>query len=99
MNAYLIDTHLLVPRSRSSAKVKVRYQGPISKDRCFGGISVSQTHLVIQCTLAWIDPGHIVFALSVCHLHGIYSFCLQTFLVLTLNSIDTHFDTSTTDNF
>ena len=27
MKAYLINTHLLVPRSRSSAKVKVRYQG------------------------------------------------------------------------
>ena len=30
MKAHLIDTHLLVPRSRSSAKVKVKYQGHVS---------------------------------------------------------------------
>ena len=29
MKAHLIDTHLLVPRSRSSAKVKVIYQGHV----------------------------------------------------------------------
>ena len=46
MEAHLIDTHLLVPRSRSSAKVKVKYQGHISQKRMFGRISVSQTHLV-----------------------------------------------------
>ena len=31
MKAHLIDSHLLVPRSRSSAKVKVEYQGYISQ--------------------------------------------------------------------
>ena len=31
MKAHLIDTHLLVPRSRSSAKVKVKYQGHVSQ--------------------------------------------------------------------
>ena len=50
MKAHLISTHLLVPRSRSrsSAKVKVEYQGytHFSKNGSFGGISVSQTHLV-----------------------------------------------------
>ena len=48
MKAHLIDTHLLVPRSRSPAKVKVKYQGHICKKKngCFGGISVSQTHFV-----------------------------------------------------
>ena len=50
MKAYLINMHLLVPRSRSSAKVKVRYIGHISKKKKkngrFGGIRVSQTHLV-----------------------------------------------------
>ena len=47
MKAYLIDTHLPVPRSRSSAKIKVKYQGHVSqKNGCFGGISVPQTHLV-----------------------------------------------------
>ena len=47
MKAHLIDTHLLVPRSRSSAKVKVKYQGDVSQKMGGGeGISVSQTHLV-----------------------------------------------------
>ena len=49
MKANLIDTHLLVSRSRSSATVKVKYQGHfLKKNGCFGGImiSVSQTHLV-----------------------------------------------------
>ena len=50
MNAHLIDTHLLVPRSRSSAKVKGQISGScFSKDGCFGSISVSQTHLVFIC--------------------------------------------------
>ena len=31
MKAHLIDTHLLVPRSRSSAKVEVKYQGHVSQ--------------------------------------------------------------------
>ena len=31
MKAYLINMHLLVPRSRSAAKVKVKYKGYISQ--------------------------------------------------------------------
>ena len=31
MKAYFINTHLLVPRSWSSAKVKVKYQGHVSQ--------------------------------------------------------------------
>ena len=47
MKAHLIDIHFLVPRSRSSAKVKVKYQGHVSqKIGVSGGSSVSQTHLV-----------------------------------------------------
>ena len=43
MKAHLIDTHLLVLRSRASAKVKVKYQGHVSqKMGVSGGISVSQ---------------------------------------------------------
>ena len=46
MKAYLINMDLLVPRSRSSAKVKVKYKGNTSqKNGRFGGIRVSQTHL------------------------------------------------------
>ena len=52
MKAHLIDTHLLVPRSRSSAKVKVKYQGHVfQKMGVSGGISVSQTYLVFPSTL------------------------------------------------
>ena len=50
MKAHLINMHLLVPRSRSSVKVRVVCQGQgrismlhFSKNGCFGGISVSQT--------------------------------------------------------
>ena len=47
MKAYLINMHLLVLKSRSSAKVKVKYEGYISqKNGRFGGIRVSQIHLV-----------------------------------------------------
>ena len=47
MKSHLINRHLLIPRSKSSAKVKVKYKGYISqKNGRFGGIRVSQTHLV-----------------------------------------------------
>ena len=46
---YVINMHLLVPSSRSSEKVKVKYKGYISKTNGrFGSIRVSQTHLVLQ---------------------------------------------------
>ena len=46
MKAYLINMHLLVPRSRSSAKVKVIYKGYVSQKMAVsGGICVSQTNL------------------------------------------------------
>ena len=37
MKAHLFDTHLFVPRSRSSAKVKVKCQGNISQEWLFLG--------------------------------------------------------------
>ena len=40
MKAHLIDTHLLVPRSRSSAKVKVKYQGHVSQEMGVSGALV-----------------------------------------------------------
>ena len=46
MKAHLINTHLVVPWSRSSAKVKVEYRVNFSKNDHFWAISVSQTHLV-----------------------------------------------------
>ena len=45
MTAHLIDTHLLVPRSRSSAKVKVRYQGHVSQTMGVSGALVFHKHI------------------------------------------------------
>ena len=56
MKAYLINMHLLAPRSRSSAKVKVRYKGYISQKMVVsGGIRVSQTHLVQKGFLSFLE--------------------------------------------
>ena len=51
MKAHLIDTHLLVPRSRSSAKVKVRYQGHVSQKMGVFGALVFHKHI-----LFYINP-------------------------------------------
>ena len=40
MKAHLIDKHFLVPRSRSSAKVKVKYQGHVSQKMGVSGALV-----------------------------------------------------------
>ena len=50
MKAYLINMHLLIPRSRSFAKVEVKYKGYISQKMAVRGIRVSQTHLVFFST-------------------------------------------------
>ena len=67
MKAHLIDTHLQVPRSWSSAKVKVKYQGLVSQKM---GVSValvfhkhilfiicllSKANEVIEMNLAMVD--------------------------------------------
>ena len=60
MNAHLIDTHLLVPRSRSSAKVKVKYQGHVSQKMGVSGALVfHKTHLVFSET-EHIAAGYIL---------------------------------------
>ena len=46
MRAHLIDTHLLVPRSRSSAKVKVKYQGHVSQKMSVSGALVFHKHIL-----------------------------------------------------
>ena len=45
MKVHLIDTHLLVPRSRSSAKVKVKYQGNVSQKMGVSGELVVHKHI------------------------------------------------------
>ena len=50
MKAHLIDTHFLVPRSRSSAKVKVKYQGHVSqKMGVLGALVFRKYILFISC--------------------------------------------------
>ena len=48
MKARLIDTHLLVPRSRSSAKVKVKYQGHVSQKMGVSGALVFHKHILFH---------------------------------------------------
>ena len=63
MKAYLINMHLLVPRSRSSAKVKVKYKGYTSqKMAVLGCIHVSETHLVKNgsCEDIHVSQTHLV---------------------------------------
>ena len=45
MKAHLIDTHLLVPRSRSSAKVKVKYRDHVSQKMDILGALVFHKHI------------------------------------------------------
>ena len=53
MKAHLIDTHLLVPRSRSSAKVKVKYEGHVSQKMGVLGALVFHKHILfVICLLS-----------------------------------------------
>ena len=52
MKAHLIDTHL-VPRSRSPAKVKVKYQGHVSQKMHVSGPLVFHKHILLfLCVVA-----------------------------------------------
>ena len=46
MKVHLIDTHLRVPRSRSSEMVKVKYQGHISQKMAVSGALVFHKHIL-----------------------------------------------------
>ena len=48
MKAHLIDTHLLVPRSRSSANVRVKYQGHVSQKMGVFGALVFHKHMLFS---------------------------------------------------
>ena len=48
MKAHLIDTHLLVPRTGSSAKVKVKYQGHVSQKMGVSGALVFHKHILFS---------------------------------------------------
>ena len=48
MKAYLINMHMLLPRSRSSAKVKVKYKGFISQKMAVSGAIVFHKHILLD---------------------------------------------------
>ena len=47
MKAYFINMHLLVPRSRSSVKVKVKFKGYISQKMAVSGAFVFHKHILL----------------------------------------------------
>ena len=51
MKAYLINMHLLVPRSRSSAKVKVKYKGFVSQKMAVSGAFVFHKHILSKSSI------------------------------------------------
>ena len=51
MKAYLINMHLLLPRSRSSAKVKVKYKDYISQKMAISGAFVFHKHILFLFTV------------------------------------------------
>ena len=75
MKAHLIDTHLLVPRSRSSAKVKVKYQGHVSQKwvfrahLCFTNTSCFTMFSSLPKTILQI-LSHIFFVICKCSSFG-----------------------------
>ena len=105
MKAYLINRHLLVPRSRSPAKVKVKYKGYISqkKNGRFGGIRVSQTHLVFLVSVVAVAvvvvAVDVVVYTSATTTTTTTTTTITSIHLLTLYSIDTHFNTPTKDGF
>ena len=46
MKAHLISKHLLVPRLKSSARVKVKYKGYISQKKAVSGAFVFHKHIL-----------------------------------------------------
>ena len=51
MKAFLINMHLLVPKSRSSAKVKVKFKGYISQKMAVSGAFMFHKHILFIDTV------------------------------------------------
>ena len=70
-------TFSLVPRSISSVKVSVKYQGHLKKNKNgpYGGIKFHK-HSLLHTSLNFYAPTSIVFGLSVCPSFRL-SFCLS----------------------
>ena len=60
MKAHLIDTHLLVQRSRSSANVKVKYQGHVSQKMGVSGALLFHKHILfLMKSRTTLKVGHV----------------------------------------
>ena len=57
MKAHFIVTHLQVPRSRLSAKVKVKYQGHVSQKMGVSGALVFHKHILLNFYMRLSDVG------------------------------------------
>ena len=83
MKAHLIDTHLLVPRSRSSAKVKVKNQGHVSQKMGVSEALVFHKHILLSC-LFYIMAKSIIIMLPKGLAYSCHficpSICLKPFL-------------------
>ena len=64
MKARLINTHLLVPRSRSSAKVQVKYQGHVSQKMGVSGALVFHKHILFTCVFDQTNKAAVVFVVE-----------------------------------
>ena len=82
MKAHLIDTHLLVPRSRSSAKVKVKYQGHVSQKMGVLGALVFHKHILFP--LRFKIMFHEGLVLNVEPLIVVVLFLVLTYILLGL---------------
>ena len=72
MKAHLIDTHLLVPRSRSFAKVKVKYQCHVSQKMGVSGAVVFHKHILFSSPMSHF---HLL-------LHGDYLLATKDFFTI-----------------
>ena len=66
MKAHLIDTHLLVPRSKSLAKVKVKYQGHVSQKMGVSGALVFHKNILFLAPLAIGKRDNVMVCCPLC---------------------------------
>ena len=65
MKAYLINMNLLVPRSRSSAKVKVKYEGCISQKMAVLGAFVFHQHILFDFVANYHLTSYVLYIYSI----------------------------------
>ena len=66
MKAYLTNIHLLVPRSRSSAKVKVKYTGYISQEMAISEAFMFHKHDLVQLEFILLSRVYLISLIVIC---------------------------------